>query len=58
MARTKQTSRKTSKNGIPKKLFVTKIAKKTVPLGENDGTIKKAHRFKAGTIALKEIRKF
>ena len=56
MARTKQTARKTSAQKIPRKqLIAQKIARKTAPLQHG---VKKPHRFKPGTIALREIRKF
>jgi histone H3 len=49
MARTKQTSRKSTGGKAPKK------ARKQAPSG---GGIKKPHRFRPGTVALREIRKF
>ena len=56
MARTKQTSRKTNVSGkVPRKELSAKTAKKSAPL---TGGVKKPHRFKPGTVALREIRKF
>ncbi len=55
MARTKSTARKSS-SGIkkPRKQY-SKTAKKSV---SKTGGMKKPHRFKPGTVALREIRKF
>jgi histone H3 len=56
MARTKQTARKTSAQKVPRKqLIAAKIARKTAPTPPG---VKKPHRFKPGTIALREIRKY
>lgn len=55
MARTKQTARKSTAQKVPRKqLVVQKISRKPVPTTG----IKKPHRFKPGTVALREIRKF
>jgi len=58
MARTKQTARKTA-GKVPRKEFavkaVNKTAKKSAPV---TGGLKKPHRFKPGTVALREIRKY
>jgi hypothetical protein len=55
MARTKQTARKSTAQKVPRKqLVVQKISRKQVPTTG----IKKPHRFKPGTVALREIRKF
>jgi histone H3 len=57
MARTKQTARKTA-GKVPRKEYAGKIvktAKKTAPVS---GGVKKPHRFKPGTVALREIRKY
>lgn len=52
MARTKQTSRKHAIGGsLPSKLLATKIRFST-------GGIKKPHRFRPGTVALREIRRY
>jgi len=51
MARTKQTARKTASQKVPRKQLVAqKIARKTAPLPPG---VKKPHRFKPGTIALR-----
>jgi histone H3 len=51
MARTKQTARKTAAQKVPRKQLVAqKIARKTAPLPPG---VKKPHRFKPGTIALR-----
>ena len=56
MARTKQTARKQTSSKIPRKsLIISKAARKTTQMKAN---IKKPHRFKPGTVALREIRKF
>ena len=56
MARTKQTARKSTAQKVPRKqLVAAKIARKTAPLASG---VKKPHRFKPGTVALREIRKF
>lgn len=58
MARTKQTARKTA-GKVPRKEYsgkiVNKTAKKSAPVS---GGVKKPHRFKPGTVALREIRKY
>ncbi len=56
MARTKQTARKSTASKVPRKQLVAqKIARKTAPIVSG---VKKPHRFKPGTVALREIRKF
>ena len=68
MARTKQTARK-SKGGAtymaevmagmagkaPRKALVSKAARKAAPA---HGGVKKPHRYRPGTVALREIRRF
>ncbi len=55
MARTKQTARKTAGQKAPRKALSTKAARKA----PNDPTgVKKPHRFRPGTVALREIRKY
>ena len=55
MARTKQTARKSTAQKVPRKQLVAqKIARKTAPTTG----VKKPHRFKPGTVALREIRKY
>lgn len=53
MARTKQTARKSTGGKAPRKT-AQKAARKNAPAGG----IKKPHRFKPGTVALREIRKY
>jgi histone H3 len=56
MARTKQTARKQTTAGkAPRKQVSSKAARKSAP---NQGGIKKPHRYKPGTVALREIRKY
>jgi len=52
MARTKQTARKFSGGKAPRPV---KKSKKTA---NSSGGIKKAHRFRPGTVALREIRRY
>jgi len=54
MARTKQTARKSTGGKAPRKQLGTKAARKSAPA---TGGVKKPHRFKPGTVALREIRK-
>lgn len=63
MARTKQTARKNAGGKAPRKnlaqatalLGANKAARKSAPAS---GGVKKAHRFRPGTVALREIRKY
>mmetsp|Transcript_15247 Transcript_15247/g.16529 ORF Transcript_15247/g.16529 Transcript_15247/m.16529 type:complete len:137 (-) Transcript_15247:239-649(-) len=55
MARTKQTARKSTGGKAPRKHLATKAARKSAP---STGGIKKPYRFRPGTVALKEIRKY
>ena len=55
MARTKQTARKSTGGKAPRKALATKAARKSAPA---TGGVKKPHRFRPGTVALREIRKF
>ncbi|GFY98973.1 histone superfamily protein [Actinidia rufa] len=54
MARTKQTARKSTGGKAPRKQLATKAARKSAPA---TGGVKKPHRFRPGTVALREIRK-
>ncbi|KAL1199237.1 histone H3-like 2 [Cardamine amara subsp. amara] len=56
MARTKQTARKSSGGKAPRKDLATKAARKSS--GKPDKYMKRAHRFRPGTVALREIRKY
>ena len=55
MARTKQTARKSTGGKAPRKMLATKAARKSQP--SNAGGVKKPHRYRPGTVALREIRK-
>jgi len=55
MARTKQTARKNTGGKAPRKQLATKVARKTAP---SSGGVKKPHRYRPGTVALREIRKY
>lgn len=55
MARTKQTARKSTGAKAPRKQLASKAARKSAPA---TGGIKKPHRFRPGTVALREIRKY
>ena len=57
MARTKQTARKNTGSKAPRKQLANKAARKTAAV-EDAGGMKKPHRFRPGTVALREIRKF
>ena len=57
MARTKQTARKSTGGKAPRKAVATKAAKKSANTTTTGG-VKKPHRFKPGTVALREIRKY
>jgi len=57
MARTKQTARKSTGGKAPRKQVANKAARKSTPQVSGGG-VKKPHRFKPGTVALREIRKY
>ncbi|PHT83273.1 histone H3.2, partial [Capsicum annuum] len=52
---TKQTARKSTGGKAPKKQLATKAARKSTPATEG---VKKAHRFRPGIVALREIKKY
>nr|XP_028965050.1 histone H3.2-like [Malus domestica] len=54
-ARTKQTARKSTGGKAPRKQLATKAARKSALA---TGRVKKPHRFRPGTVALREIRKY
>ncbi len=57
MARTKQTARKSTGGKAPRKQLATKrAARKMAPA--TTGGVKKPHRFRPGTVALREIRRY
>ncbi len=70
MARTKQTARKQTSGKAPRKHISNKTALSSYPLKKiakktagsatpiASGGVKKPHRFKPGTVALREIRKY
>ena len=55
MARTKQNARKSTGGKAPRKQLATKAAQKSAPTA---GGVKKPRRYRPGTVALREIRKF
>jgi histone H3 len=55
MARTKQTARKSTGGKAPRKTVASKAARKTTTT--SGGGVKKPHRFRPGTVALREIKK-
>jgi histone H3 len=58
MARTKQTARKSTGGKAPRKQLATKAARKTAHAPPTTGGVKKPHRFRPGTVALREIRRY
>lgn len=55
MARTKQTARKSSGGKAPRSQLVTKASRRSLPRA---GGVKKPHRYRPGTVALREIRRY
>ena len=55
MARTKQTARKSTGGKAPRKGLATQAARKSAPATAG---VKKPHRFRPGTVALREIRRY
>lgn len=55
MARTKQTARKSTGGKAPRKQLAGKAARKSAP---KSGGVKKPHRYRPGTVALREIRRY
>ena len=55
MARTKQTARKSTGGKAPRQQLATKSARKSTPA---TGGVKKPHRYRPGTVALREIRRY
>ena len=55
MARTKQTARKSTGGKAPRKQLASQAARKATP---STGGVKKAHRYRPGTVALREIRRY
>ncbi|XP_064090793.1 histone H3-like [Macrobrachium nipponense] len=59
MARTKQTARKSTGGKAPRKQLATKAARKSAPAtGKKKKGVKKPHRYRPGTVALREIRRY
>mmetsp|Transcript_67736 Transcript_67736/g.190940 ORF Transcript_67736/g.190940 Transcript_67736/m.190940 type:complete len:138 (+) Transcript_67736:327-740(+) len=56
MARTKQTARKSIGGKAPRSQLAAKAARKQTPI--EGGNIKKTRRYRPGTVALREIRKY
>ena len=56
MARTKQTARKSTGGKALKKKLATKSARKTAQ--DTEGGVIKPHRYRPGTVALREIRRY
>lgn len=54
MAKTKQTAGKSTGGKAPRKQLATKAAR----LSQKDQGIKKPHRYRPGTVALREIRRY
>lgn len=55
MARTKKTPKRDRRGKAPRKTLVTKARRKIIP---GIGGVKKPHRYRPGTVALREIRKY
>ena len=55
MARTKQTAKKSTGGKGPRVYLATKAARKSAP---GSGGVKKPHRYRPGTVALREIRRY
>ena len=56
MARTKQTARKQTGGKAPRKQLAKKDSRKTTP--SEGGVKRKAPRFRPGTVAMREIRRY
>ncbi|KIY52960.1 histone 3 [Fistulina hepatica ATCC 64428] len=56
MARTKQTARKSTGGKAPRKQLASKSAARKTAV--RTGGVKKPHRFRPGTVALREIRRY
>ena len=55
MARTKQTARKSTGGKAPRKALATKAARRSAPA---TGGVRKPHRYRPGTVALRQIRRY
>ena len=58
MARTKQTARQSTRGAAPHKQLATKAARKNAPSTGGMKRPPKARRYRPGTVALREIRKY
>ena len=58
MARTKQTARKSTGGIAPRKIIAFKTPRKSAPCDDLNKKKKRKHRFRPGTVALREIRKY
>ena len=58
MARTKQTARKFTGGKAPSKTLATKAARKITGGVRKLGGVMKPHRYRPGTVALREIRRY
>lgn len=58
MVRTKQTARKSTGGKLPRKQLTTKAARKATAQLPVSAGVKKPHRYRPGTVALREIRKY
>jgi histone H3/H4 len=58
MARTKQTARKSTGGKAPSKKLATKAARNGKSMPAAGGRVKKPHRYRPGTVALREIRNY
>eukprot|EP00741_Cyanophora_paradoxa_P014444 tig00020801_g13931.t1 len=55
MARMKQTAKRSTGGKAPRRCLATKAARKSAPAA---GGVKRPHRYRPGTVALREIRKY
>ena len=55
MARIKSTSRKSTGGKAPRKQLATKAARKSAPA---TGNLRRPHRYRPGTVALMQIKKY
>ena len=58
MARTKQTARRSTGGKAPSRTLASKASRKTVESKGGQGGVKKPHRYRPGTVVLREIRKY
>ncbi|KAK0242787.1 histone H3 [Armillaria gallica] len=58
MARTKQTARKSTGGKAPRKQIAAKSAARKTSVSAATGGVKKPHRYRPGTVALREIRRY